>query len=527
MNHGAAAIADDGARGARGFRPFAQRASAAPRDLVPHLWSQRLQYCESVDAHLRRHLLTSRAAPELKAWLSAWADVVDTKPNLLFPVGMRDARVRFDSNALRELPFAHVDGIPVTSPPPKPKPQPEPNASYRPRNIVPDILTESAASRLAEAVRLQLDDFRRMRSLRPGETFTRRAKPCAISQSEYNPSARGVIWNTEVLHYDNVGPYFKPVDFDEPTASHLHCTRMFDALGDDYPDQETRFMQRDGYILVNEPDLMTFLSPHLLSLANGISRVDAELERLSSPETGYISKVDEHALHLAKLPDDTLLRLAFGRFPFVCQSQGTVEKKLKPGAPRRIQDPGQPRRPFAAPDRTPVVPTNEQMERDEQPPERKSLTLHVLRDLAILLAISLVWKEPLLAFTHDFKDFFNQLHLHPSQTWMATILWSEAGRMRHYIEKSLAFGQKKSSNYAQRWANAVITIMWSRFDAEERKLFDAETDPERRAVINQRDALSTLTGRNEMRCAAAHVYTDDTIGLVVGFERFVRLITCW
>ena len=199
--------------------------------------------------------------------------------------------------------------------------------------------------------------------------------------------------------------------------------------------------------------------------------------------------------------------------------------RLKPGAPRRIQDPGQPRRPFAAPDRTPVVPTNEQMERDEQPPERKSLTLHVLRDLAILLAISLVWKEPLLAFTHDFKDFFNQLHLHPSQTWMATILWSEAGRMRHYIEKSLAFGQKKSSNYAQRWANAVITIMWSRFDAEERKLFDAETDPERRAVINQRDALSTLTGRNEMRCAAAHVYTDDTIGLVVGFERFVRLQT--
>ena len=77
MNHGAAAIADDGARGARGFRPFAQRASAAPRDLVPHLWSRRLQYCESVDAHLRRHLLTSRAAPELKAWLSAWADVVD------------------------------------------------------------------------------------------------------------------------------------------------------------------------------------------------------------------------------------------------------------------------------------------------------------------------------------------------------------------------------------------------------------------------------------------------------------------
>ena len=31
MNHGAAAIADDSARGARGFRPFAQRASSRPR----------------------------------------------------------------------------------------------------------------------------------------------------------------------------------------------------------------------------------------------------------------------------------------------------------------------------------------------------------------------------------------------------------------------------------------------------------------------------------------------------------------
>ena len=112
---------------------------------------------------------------------------------------------------------------------------------------------------------------------------------------------------------------------------------MFDALGDGYPDQETRYMQRDGYVLVDSPDLTTFISPHLLSLANGITRVDAELARLSSPETGYLSKVDERTLHLARMPDNTLLRLAFGRFPFIAQSQGTVEKKLKPGAPRRIQ----------------------------------------------------------------------------------------------------------------------------------------------------------------------------------------------
>ena len=101
--------------------------------------------------------------------------------------------------------------------------------------------------------------------------------------------------------------------------------------------------------------------------------------------------------------------------------------------------------------------------------------------------------------------------------------------MQHYVEKSLAFGQKKSSNYAQRWAYAVVELMWKRFDAEERSIFDAETDPARRDVIRIRDDLTRgrRTGLPQMRCAAVHVYTDDTMGVVIGFQRFVRLITCW
>ena len=45
-----------------------------------------------------------------------------------------------------------------------------------------------------------------------------------------------------------------------------------------------------------------------------------------------------------------------------------------------------------------------------RPPDRKPLPPHVLRDMSILLAIAVVWDEPLLSFGHDFKDFFNQLH---------------------------------------------------------------------------------------------------------------------
>ena len=42
-----------------------------------------------------------------------------------------------------------------------------------------------------------------------------------------------------------------------------------------------------------------------------------------------------------------------------------------------------------------------------------------------------------------------------------------------------------------------------------------------------RDDLTRLTKRPQMRCAAVHVYTDDMMGQVIGFERFVRLIKCW
>ena len=70
-----------------------------------------------------------------------------------------------------------------------------------------------------------------MRVLRPGDTFTRTARPFAISQSEFHERARGVIWNTADICYDERGEYFAPVDFDAPTSSHLNTRRMFAELG--------------------------------------------------------------------------------------------------------------------------------------------------------------------------------------------------------------------------------------------------------------------------------------------------------
>ena len=51
---------------------------------------------------------------------------------------------------------------------------------------------------------------------------------------------------------------------------------MFAELGDEYPDQETRYMQRDGYILVDKPELTLYLSP-----SPQTSRMTASMRMLS------------------------------------------------------------------------------------------------------------------------------------------------------------------------------------------------------------------------------------------------------
>ena len=46
---------------------------------------------------------------------------------------------------------------------------------------------------------------------------------------------------------------------------------------------------------------------------------------------------------------------------------------------------------------------------------------------AVLQAATLVGREPVIAFSDDFKEFFNQLYLHPSQRWLSTLIWLQLG----------------------------------------------------------------------------------------------------
>ena len=152
-----------------------------------------------------------------------------------------------------------------------------------------------------------------------------------------------------------------------------------------------------------------------------------------------------------------------------------------------------------------------------------------MRDNAILQFASRIWGEPVVAFGDDASDYFKQFHLHPPQLHLTTILWRDAstGGMQHILELGMGFGQKLSSNFANRFTFALRDVLTRRVDAAEDAIFNAETDPSRCAWIARRRALSARTGRNECRLYSLAAYTDDFKFQVVGIERTIRTMAVW
>jgi hypothetical protein len=122
------------------------------------------------------------------------------------------------------------------------------------------------------------------------------------------------------------------------------------------------------------------------------------------------------------------------------------------------------------------------------------------------------------------------------------------GDVSFISEHRLGFGVTISSNVGQRFADLIVTIFKRRFDIEELARFELILSSSGVCVgggiadqatrrgqgftdqcrwIARRRTLSRLTGRQELRAYAAHMYTDDIRVSVVGVERTVRSLRCW
>ena len=108
-------------------------------------------------------------------------------------------------------------------------------------------------------------------------------KTIVIGQDGFVKAARGIVWDLRQRHPDG---YFMPLDFDAPLNTHLNTHAMFDALGDDFPDQSLRHQILRGALFFAKLELQIAICPHMLSLGDAFTAAEKDLTRLSS--LGYL-----------------------------------------------------------------------------------------------------------------------------------------------------------------------------------------------------------------------------------------------
>ena len=323
------------------------------------------------------------------------------------PANLRGGSEAFEDPALASLPFPPHPGIPVTS---RFEPPVAQVTTYKPRSLAEILLPESTRI-IAAALRDLIKDMRNARRGRP----IRQSKPVVIGQDGFWPNARGVVWDTSKLHFDDPSipeGYYKPLDYDADVPSHLHNQKLFDRLGDDYPDQELRHMIVTGFFLKVDAALQIVILPHLLSLADGFESVDKELDRLE--DNGYLRFIARNEGHLMKLDDGDLV-IAIGCCPFRAGAQGSVGRAYEDRR-RRLNDAGAPRKPLFDNGRIECLAVNRMINESAapNPHENKTTTAAALQSNVVLQHASFIFKEPLHCFSDDLKDFSNQLFWHPS-----------------------------------------------------------------------------------------------------------------
>ena len=313
-------------------------------------------------------------------------------------------------------------------------------------------------------------------------------------------------------------------------GSDLNTSALFDALGDDFPDQSLRHQTLRGALFFAKLELQIVICPHILSLGDAFATAEKDLTRLAS--LGYLSvfSAEHEAL------DDEQLICALGILPVGCTSQGTRARRLKPQSPRRISNAGDPHKKRFDGNEKRVLPLNETLGfgsfvkgKPKFLKEPKPHAPGVMSDICVLKVPARIQREPILQFNDGSSDAFNQLHLHPSQIYMTSVLWlkltdiASKCECSHILEHSFGYGYSNASSFCQRFGDALLHLVTRRMRQLEAQVRVKVTDPSLLAWYAKRDAL----GPNQSDLFRAWVFTDDSHFVAVGFVRWVRLLCCW
>ena len=398
-----------------------------------------------------------------------------------------------------------------------------------------------------------------------GADCDRRDKPpaIAIGQDQVHECARGYVFDCREAPC-------KLLDYEEQLSTDWNLEYLRSKL-EGYPDQRLASNVLEGVRLEADGELMTVLSPQLVSVGPGYGSVQRTVREL-------------HTLGFY----DFFAELPF--WPIIIVGQGAQIKSLGSASYRRTSNFSGPHKLVTDKKGNRAVPINEASKSYELPDwllhswdeatarwargkyrhvptmeggrrsaaykfpkERKPALANVMRDLAILLHASLEMNEPIFLWVEDAAHYFNQFGYAAEELWKSTFLVNarpedvanhggsfEPGQLVFVSEKRLGFGTYASSNIAQRFSNAITGWTMEAFDkleAEARvthpdaaweawiaKRRPLEEECRRQRPKQNREALGDCT---QTRLAVLTMYTDDPLGGVVGVERAQRLLRAW
>ena len=101
--------------------------------------------------------------------------------------------------------------------------------------------------------------------------------------------------------------------------------------------------------------------------------------------------------------------------------------------------------------------------------------------------------------------------------------------VRFYMSLVMSFGRSANSNHAKAFSTMTVETFCIEADKVEDPIFNRlvatlPADDPRRVWILRRRALSLKPGHNECRLYSAFMYTDDFEDMLLGYERFIRLL---
>ena len=372
-----------------------------------------------------------------------------------------------------------------------------------------------------------------------------RPQAIALGQTAMLPWAQGRIWD---LTFER-STCAVPLDVTLPNESNLDLAFLRRRL-EKYPDQNLVANILDGIRFEADVELQTILVPHLISLPKGFESVRKELYRLSEP--GWYKFFED---------------LPF--WPIYLNGQGATSRKLEERY-RRTTDCGGPRKPIFdegglqalslnVASRIRHLPVWFTLRHDPpwlkylherglanpallgspslRPQEIKPNLGMIMNDLSILLATARHLDEPLYVFGDDAKDYFNQLAIASEDWWKLGIVFLHTDEMSNprpvgerlffVSERRLGFGASPSSNIAQRFSEAILSMMREDMDLAEQQ---APPDERPKAVAwreIRRRIRSVHVHDVQSRLYVVHMYTDDPIFGVVGRDRALRLLSTW